>query len=114
MNSPAHTEHMRAETMGELCPTCRVSLQACRAFWVRGKLGHLLKCTRCSLLDVDLFKRSASVSLVVGTILVALNHGDTLSSGAFSWATNWHKIPLSYLVPFCVATYGALSNSPRS
>jgi len=47
---------------------------------------------------------------VVGTILVAINQGTVLAGGHFPSALAW-KIPLTYAVPFCVATWGALINS---
>ncbi|MCY3691029.1 MAG: nitrate/nitrite transporter NrtS [Chloroflexota bacterium] len=49
-------------------------------------------------------------SVVVGTVLTALNQGDAILSGQLVGALAW-KIPLTYCVPFVVATYGALSNS---
>ena len=49
-------------------------------------------------------------SVVVGTILVAINQGDLLLHGA--WATAlWWKMPLTYAVPFCVATWGYFVNN---
>ena len=48
--------------------------------------------------------------MVVGTVLTLLNQGDTLLSGSWNNTLYW-KIPLTYSVPFIVATYGALSNS---
>jgi hypothetical protein len=71
------------------------------------------KCTRCSFIDRPLLVRSFWVAAVVGTVLVALNQGDQLLGGTFPWAASWHKILLTYVVPFCVATYGALSNGYR-
>ena len=68
---------------------------------------------RCGSIDGMLVARSARVALVVGTALILLNQGDQLWSGVFPWASSWYKIPLTYLVPFCVATYGALSNGYR-
>jgi hypothetical protein len=59
-----------------------------------------------------MLKRSLIASLVVGTVLTALNQGDTLLSGQWSNALYW-KIPLTYCVPFVVATYGALTNSRK-
>ena len=47
---------------------------------------------------------------MVGTILVAINQGTVLAGGHFPSALAW-KIPLTYAVPFCVATWGALINS---
>ncbi len=51
-------------------------------------------------------RRSLCVPLVVGTILTLINQGDAL----FGTATiNWTKAALTYLVPYAVATYGAIS-----
>ena len=71
------------------------------------------KCLHCSLIDAPLARRSARVAIVVGSILVALNQGDQLLAGTFPFVTAWWKLPLTYLVPFCVSTYGALSNGYR-
>lgn len=71
-----------------------------------------VKCLVCSLTHRPMLKRSAIASLVVGTILTLLNQGDLLLSGQWSGAL-WWKIPLTYCVPFLVATYGALTNSRR-
>ncbi len=51
--------------------------------------------------------RSVRAALVVGTLLTALNHGDLLLRGDAP-PSLWWKVPLTYLVPFLVATYGAL------
>lgn len=51
--------------------------------------------------------RSLRASAVVGTLLTLLNQGDYLLSGDLPPAL-WWKIPLTYVVPFVVATYGAL------
>jgi len=47
------------------------------------------------------------VALVVGTILVAINHGNVLLGSGVSSDLYW-KIPLTYLVPFSVSTYAAV------
>ena len=57
-----------------------------------------------------MLRRSLAAAVVVGTILTALNQGDNLLSGLWDAALYW-KIPLTYCVPFIVATYGALTNS---
>ena len=95
------------------CSTCHRSLSGRYSYAMRAKHGFQIKCTRCSLLDRALFLRSAMVASVVGTVLFALNQGDQLISGTYPWSTSWYKIPLTYVVPFCVATYGALSNGYR-
>jgi hypothetical protein len=59
-----------------------------------------------------MLKRSTLTALVVGTILVAINQGGILLSGAWPASLDW-QVPLTYVVPFCVATWGALSNSRR-
>ena len=43
---------------------------------------------------------------MVGTILGAVNHYDAILSGTFS-ATTLVQIGITYLVPFCVATFGS-------
>jgi hypothetical protein len=55
----------------------------------------------------DVVKRSARVSLVVGSLLCVINHGDILLAGQLSDLL-LVKIGLTYLVPYCVATYGAV------
>lgn len=56
-------------------------------------------------------RRSLRASLIVGTVLTALNQGDLVVRGELP-AALWWKVPLTYLVPFLVATYGALGSSP--
>jgi hypothetical protein len=57
-----------------------------------------------------MLRRSFLTALVVGTILTAINQGNILLQGEFPAVLAW-KIPLTYCVPFCVATWGALINS---
>ncbi len=57
-----------------------------------------------------LLRRSLLTALVVGTILVAINQGTVIAGGKLPPALYW-KVPLTYAVPFCVATWGALVNS---
>jgi hypothetical protein len=51
-------------------------------------------------------RRSLGVALIVGSILNLINQGDALL-GLHPF--NPIKAGLTYLVPFCVATYGAVS-----
>jgi hypothetical protein len=44
--------------------------------------------------------------VVVGTILSAINQGDVLMAGEMP---SLLKIALNYVVPYCVATYGAVT-----
>ena len=42
----------------------------------------------------------------VGSILNLINQGDALFSGR---RLDWLKLALTYIVPYCVATYGAVA-----
>ncbi len=57
-----------------------------------------------------MLRRSVLIALVVGTVLLAINQGDVLLQRAWEPALIW-KVPLTYIVPFVVATWGALSTS---
>ena len=46
------------------------------------------------------------VALVVGVILNGINQGDVLLGGG---KIDWAKMALTFLVPYFVATYGAVS-----
>lgn len=56
-----------------------------------------------------LMRRSLIASLVVGTALVMINQGPALLTGDLHYGLTW-RVPLNYLVPYLVATWGALSN----
>jgi hypothetical protein len=60
---------------------------------------------RCACAD-GIPRRSFYVALVVGTILNLINQGDALFG---LHAINSTKIILTYLVPYAVSTYGAVS-----
>ena len=51
-------------------------------------------------------RRSLIVAAIVGAILNLINQGDALLGRAPLSLT---KIALTYLVPYCVATYGAVA-----
>lgn len=51
-------------------------------------------------------RRSFIVALIVGTVLNLINQGDALLAMA---SVSWLKIALTYLVPYAVSTYGAVS-----
>jgi len=42
----------------------------------------------------------------VGTVLNLINQGDAIFTGG---RINWLKVALTYVVPYCVSTYGAVS-----
>lgn len=49
-----------------------------------------------------------TASVTLGLVLI--NHGGKFIAGDFSPTLAW-QVPLTYLVPFCVASWGALGNS---
>ena len=51
-------------------------------------------------------RRSLAAAVVVGTILNLINQGDALFGGR---SLDWLKLGLTYIVPYCVATYGAVA-----
>ena len=51
-------------------------------------------------------RRSLAAAVVVGTILNLINQGDALFTGK---PLDWTKLLLTYVVPYCVTTYGAVS-----
>ena len=78
----------------------------------QGRCGHIIKCFRCAVRHMPMVRRSLKVAVVVGTVLTLLNQGDTILSGSWPNALYW-KAPLTYCVPFLVATFGALTNIRR-
>ena len=74
--------------------------------------AEIIKCIFCALRHRPIVKRSCVAAAVVGTVLTLLNQGDILLSGNWNNALYW-KIPLTYCVPFLVATYGALTSSRK-
>ena len=51
-------------------------------------------------------KKAIFTALVVGTVLTAINQGDVILSGL---APPTWKVILTYCVPYCVATWGAIT-----
>ena len=94
------------------CSSCRAEVNNRSSF----RFGDaetsqaIFKCFRCGLLHPPVIKRSLRVAVLVGTVLTLLNQGDAIIMGNFDDSLLW-KIPLTYSVPFLVATYGALANS---
>jgi type VI protein secretion system component VasK len=53
-------------------------------------------------------RRATVVAIVVGTILVAINHGDAILRGEFG-VGRLLRIALTVMVPYCVSTYSSVS-----
>ncbi|NRA60448.1 MAG: nitrate/nitrite transporter NrtS [Psychrobium sp.] len=60
-------------------------------------------------LEPRLLRRSLTVSAIVGTILMIINHGDVIFLGHISML-HVFKIALTYLVPFMVSTYSGVAS----
>ena len=82
-------------------------------FVVKSSPGDVLTCLRCALGHIPMLRRSVAIALVVGFVQVAVNQGDLIIAGDASSALMW-KIPLTWLIPFAVATFGALTNARRA
>ena len=83
---------------------------------IHGASYHLrggLCCVRHALADRATLRRSTRVAAVVGTALFAINQLDVVLSGRAD-ALVTAKIAVTYAVPFCVATFGALAGARRS
>jgi hypothetical protein len=53
-------------------------------------------------------RRATVIALIVGSILVIINHGDAIVRGDFS-AGRLLRIVLTVGVPYCVSTYSSVS-----
>jgi hypothetical protein len=56
--------------------------------------------------SADIMRRAVVVALVVGLLLNLINQGDALIAGR---PLNWWKLILTFLVPYCVSTHGAVA-----
>ena len=95
-----------------VCVNCTCDLHRGRTFGFRTSRGEVLKCLACALLHWPMVRRSLLTALVVGTLLTLLNQGDIIFSASWQSGLYW-KVPLTYCVPFMVATWGAMSNGRR-
>jgi len=51
-------------------------------------------------------RRAFFVALTIGSVLNLINQGDALIAGR---SLDWLKIVLTYIVPYCVNTHGAVT-----
>ena len=51
-------------------------------------------------------RKAAVTALVVGSLLTAINHGDSIIAGQYPPLV---KVLLTYCVPYCVTTWGAVT-----
>lgn len=98
-----------SSSTGVACGRCGRSLRKA-LYEVGTDDGRAARCLRCTLRHRPLVRRSLVVALIVGTILTAINQGNILLRGDFPAELLW-KVPLTYMVPYCVATTGAILNA---
>ncbi len=103
---------MREASIASNCQRCHRPLGHRMNFVVKSSAGDMLTCLRCALRHIPMLRRSAAIALVVGFVQVAVNQGDLIIAGDASSALMW-KVPLTWLIPFAVATFGALTNARR-
>ena len=58
-------------------------------------------------LSAEVVRRSLAYGVVVGGVLIAINHGDVLLAGDFS-RVQWLKVLLTPLVPYLVCTFSCV------
>ncbi len=97
------------EIKGQSCTNCGRTLRDV-AYELRTGDGRTPHCLRCALRYRPMLKRSLVVCVVVGTMLTAINQGNFILAGDFQAAMAW-KIPMTYTVPFMVASVGSLMNA---
>lgn len=60
-------------------------------------------------IEKNTLKRSIKVAMIVGTLLMLINHGDIIFKGEIQ-LNHMLKILLTYLVPYLVSTYSSVES----
>ena len=94
---------------GPVCNRCGRELDPA-AYELRAGDERIMRCLRCALIYPPFARRSLAICLLIGTVLTAINQGNLVFRGDFPAALAW-KIPLTYAVPYIVATTGAILNA---
>ncbi len=94
------------------CSRCGIALRG-SAYDVRLRGTTVSRCLRCAIMNWPTVQRSLLSSLIVGTVITAINQGTLIVQGDLSANLAW-QVPLTYLVPYCVATTGAILNARRT
>ena len=102
-------ERLARPATAPACSRCGRALTG-SAYEVRASEGRVHRCLRCALTHRPLIMRSLTIAVIVGTVLTAINQGNVLLAGDLPPALAW-KIPLTYVVPYCVATTGTILNA---
>jgi hypothetical protein len=89
------------------CASCQAETPS-RCYRFDTPTGPIVKCGLCALRHRPLVLNSLKTAALVGTVLTAINQGNVLLHGAITVAV-LARIALTYLVPYLVATSGALA-----
>jgi hypothetical protein len=93
------------------CEQCDKRIEAPDpCYRLRSGEGWRLTCRRCAVTYGPLLRRSLRIAGIIGSVLLIINHGDTILGGQLHASLAW-KIPATYAVPFLVATWSGLSNT---
>jgi len=104
---------MSSRAVAEQCSRCGKVFGSRAAYQFQTPGGLTRKCLLCALTHPPVLRRSGVIAAAVGTILTTINQGDVLLAGQWTPSLAW-KLPLTYAVPFIVATLGALGTGKVS
>ena len=111
-DKPPASREVSPDGLRSSCSRCAAELRrSAYEFRLSGTAAY--HCLRCALMHWPTVQRSLLISLIVGTLLTAINQGNLIVQGDLSANLAW-QVPLTYLVPYCVATIGAVLNARRS
>jgi hypothetical protein len=98
-------------TGSESCPTIGSLFAGC---WLilRGIMESTPRPFWATAFRREIVGRAVRTAVLVGSLLAAINHGPALVSGSMS-SQRWFQMGLTYLVPYCVATYSAAMQELR-
>ena len=92
------------------CDRCRRRMAQGALYMLRSGGGDVVRCIRCTFKHWPTLSRSLKIAAIVGSVLVAINHGDVVISGEMPAVLLW-KAPLTYTTPFVVSLWGVMSNA---
>lgn len=100
-----------ARGMQDRCPVAGCGRRLGRATYrFPTPTGYIERCGRCALTYPPVVRSALRTAAVVGTILTVINHGTALLTGRVGVGLA-AEIPLTFIVPYAVSTYAALTVS---
>ena len=111
-DSPPVSGEAGPDGLRSSCSRCGAELRR-SAYEVRLSISGAFYCLRCAVIHWPTVRRSFLISLIVGTLLTAINQSTLIVQGDLPARLAW-QVPLTYVVPYCVATIGAILNARRT